>query len=116
MVRRLAHALNSEFCDNKYHSSEMVIHKAEELVQEINRLRTKSTNIETHLTNVEVESKSCRDMLERSNIERDQLQRQINVQTTELDRVRQVNIIQTFSPHKLNIYFVNINLRLCIIG
>ncbi|KAK0089653.1 hypothetical protein PV325_006076 [Microctonus aethiopoides] len=89
LVRRLAHALNSEFCDNKYHSSEMVIHKAEELVQEINRLRTKSTNIETHLTNVEVESKSCRDMLERSNIERDQLQRQINVQTTELDRLRQ---------------------------
>lgn len=69
----------------------MVIHKAEELVQEVNRLRTKSSNIESHLTTVEVESKSCHDSLDRANNERDQLQRQVNGQTAELDRLRQVN-------------------------
>ncbi|XP_034950861.1 coiled-coil domain-containing protein 170 [Chelonus insularis] len=88
-VRRLAHALNTDFCDSTYQSPEMIIHKAEELVQEVNRLRTKSTSIESHLTSVEVESKSCRDLLERANIERDQLQRQVTAQAADLDRVRQ---------------------------
>ncbi|XP_057336731.1 coiled-coil domain-containing protein 170 isoform X2 [Microplitis mediator] len=88
-VRRLAHALNSEFCDSTHHSPEMVIHKAEELVQEVNRLRTKSINFESQLTSVENESKSCRDLLERSNIERDQLQRQVSTQSAELERLRQ---------------------------
>ncbi|KAH0552456.1 coiled-coil domain-containing protein 170 isoform X2 [Cotesia glomerata] len=88
-VRRLAHALNSEFCDSTHHSPEMVIHKAEELVQEVNRLRTKSINFESQLTSVEVESKSCRDLLERSSIERDQLQRQVSTQSAELERLRQ---------------------------
>lgn len=68
----------------------MVIHKAEELVQEVNRLRTKSINFESQLTSVENESKSCRDLLERSNIERDQLQRQVSTQSAELERLRQV--------------------------
>ncbi|XP_043271010.1 coiled-coil domain-containing protein 170 isoform X2 [Venturia canescens] len=88
-VRRLAHALNAEYCESSYHSPEVVIHKAEELVQEVNRLRTKSSNVETHLASVEVDSRTCRDALDRVTAERDQLQRQINGQLTELDRLRQ---------------------------
>ncbi|XP_015108926.1 coiled-coil domain-containing protein 170 [Diachasma alloeum] len=88
-VRRLAHALNSEFCDSTHHSPELVIHKAEELVQEVNRLRTKTTTVESHLTTVEVEGKSLRDALDRANIDRDQMQRQISTLNTELDRLRQ---------------------------
>ncbi|XP_018366794.1 PREDICTED: coiled-coil domain-containing protein 170 [Trachymyrmex cornetzi] len=88
-VRRLAHALNVEYCDTVHHSPEMVIHKAEELVQEVNRLRTKSTNVETQLTGVEVDFRTCRDALDRSTTEKEQLQRQVSVQLVDIDRLRQ---------------------------
>ena len=68
----------------------MVIHKAEELVQEVNRLRTKSTNVETQLTGVEVDFRTCRDALDRSITEKEQLQRQVSVQLVDIDRLRQV--------------------------
>ncbi|XP_011064601.1 PREDICTED: coiled-coil domain-containing protein 170 isoform X2 [Acromyrmex echinatior] len=88
-VRRLAHALNVEYCETVHHSPEMVIHKAEELVQEVNRLRTKSTNVETQLTGVEVDFRTCRDALDRSTTEKEQLQRQVSVQLIDIDRLRQ---------------------------
>lgn len=88
-VRRLAHALNTEFCDSTHHSPEMVIHKAEELVQEVNRLRTKSTTVETHLGSVEVDFRTCKDSLDRISSEKDQLQRQVATQLIDLDRFRQ---------------------------
>ncbi|XP_071646581.1 uncharacterized protein [Temnothorax longispinosus] len=88
-VRRLAHALNVEYCETAHHSSEMVIHKAEELVQEVNRLRTKSTNVETQLTGVEVDFRTCRDALDRLSTEKEQLQRQVSVQLVDIDRLRQ---------------------------
>ncbi|XP_033231052.1 coiled-coil domain-containing protein 170 isoform X2 [Belonocnema kinseyi] len=88
-VRRLAHALNAEFCDSTHHSPEMIIHKAEELVQEVNRLRTKSTNVETHLTSVEVDYRSCKDALDRAISEKEQLQRQTSTQLVDLDHFRQ---------------------------
>ncbi|KYM77317.1 Coiled-coil domain-containing protein C6orf97 [Atta colombica] len=88
-VRRLAHALNVEYCETVHHSPEMVIHKAEELVQEVNRLRTKSTNVETQLTGVEVDFRTCRDALDRSITEKEQLQRQVSVQLVDIDRLRQ---------------------------
>ncbi|XP_012541486.1 coiled-coil domain-containing protein 170 isoform X2 [Monomorium pharaonis] len=88
-VRRLAHALNAEYCETAHHSPEMVIHKAEELVQEVNRLRTKSTNVETQLTGVEVDFRTCRDALDRATTEKEQLQRQISVQLVDIDRLRQ---------------------------
>jgi len=89
-VRRLAHALNVEYCETAYHSSEMMIHKAEELVQEVNRLRTKSTNVETQLSGVEVDFRTCRDALDRVTTEKEQLQRQVSVQLVDIDRLRQV--------------------------
>ncbi|CAL1689015.1 unnamed protein product [Lasius platythorax] len=88
-VRRLAHALNVEYCDTAHHSPEMVIHKAEELVQEVNRLRTKSMNVETQLTGVEVDFRTCRDALDRVTTEKEQLQRQVSVQLVDIDRLRQ---------------------------
>ncbi|XP_071565098.1 coiled-coil domain-containing protein 170 isoform X3 [Temnothorax nylanderi] len=88
-VRRLAHALNVEYCETAHHSPEMVIHKAEELVQEVNRLRTKSTNVETQLTGVEVDFRTCRDALDRLTTEKEQLQRQVSVQLVDIDRLRQ---------------------------
>lgn len=89
-MRRLAHALNVEYCETAHHSPEMVIHKAEELVQEVNRLRTKSTNVETQLTSVEVDFRTCRDALDRATTEKEQLQRQLSVQLVDIDRLRQV--------------------------
>ncbi|KAL0134280.1 hypothetical protein PUN28_001231 [Cardiocondyla obscurior] len=88
-VRRLAHALNVEYCEAAHHSPEMVIHKAEELVQEVNRLRTKSTNAETQLTGIEVDFRTCRDALDRVTTEKEQLQRQISVQIVDIERLRQ---------------------------
>lgn len=88
-MRRLAHALNVEYCEAAHHSPEMVIHKAEELVQEVNRLRTKSTNVETQLTGVEVDFRTCRDALDRATTEKEQLQRQLSVQLVDIERLRQ---------------------------
>lgn len=68
----------------------MVFHKAEELVQEANRLRTKSTNVETQLTGVEVDFRTCKDALDRVTTEKEQLQRQLSVQLIDVDRLRQV--------------------------
>lgn len=70
----------------------MIIHKAEELVQEVNRLRNKSTNVETHLTSVEVDYRSCKDALDRAISEKEQLQRQVSTQLVDLDRFRQVRL------------------------
>lgn len=89
-MRRLAHALSVEYCETAHHSLEAVIHKAEELVQEVNRLRTKSSNVETQLTGVEVDFRTCREALDRSTAEKDQLQRQVSGQLVDLDRLRQV--------------------------
>ncbi|KAL6437711.1 hypothetical protein ACFW04_004235 [Cataglyphis niger] len=88
-VRRLAHALNVEYSETVHHSPEMVIHKAEELVQEVNRLRTKSTNVETQLTGIEVDFRTCRDALDRVTSEKEQLQRQLAIQQVDIDRLRQ---------------------------
>lgn len=86
----MAHALNVEYSETAHHSPEMVIHKAEELVQEVNRLRTKSTNVETQLTGIEVDFRTCRDALDRVTSEKEQLQRQVAIQQVDIDRLRQV--------------------------
>lgn len=83
--------MNVEYCETTaHHSPEAVIHKAEELVQEVNRLRTKSSNVETQLTGVEVDFRTCRDALDRTSADKDQLQRQVSSQLVDLDRLRQV--------------------------
>lgn len=70
----------------------MVIHKVEELVQEANRVRAKNTNIEAQLTTAEVDFRSCRDALDCTVAEKEQLQRQVSSQLIDLDRLRQVSI------------------------
>lgn len=89
-MRRLAHALNVEYCETAHHSPEVVIHKAEELVQEVNRLRNRGTTIETQLSGIENDFQSCRDSLDRITIEKEQLQRQVSTQLVDLERLRQV--------------------------
>ncbi|XP_043670356.1 coiled-coil domain-containing protein 170 isoform X2 [Vespula pensylvanica] len=88
-VRRLAHALNVEYCETAHHSPEVVIHKAEELVQEVNRLRNRGTTIETQLSGIENDFRSCRDSLDRITTEKEQLQRQVSTQLVDLERLRQ---------------------------
>ncbi|KAF7418200.1 hypothetical protein HZH68_000853 [Vespula germanica] len=88
-VRRLAHALNVEYCETAHHSPEVVIHKAEELVQEVNRLRNRGTTIETQLSGIENDFRSCRDSLDRITTDKEQLQRQVSTQLVDLERLRQ---------------------------
>ena len=85
----MAHALNIEYCEAAHPSAEIVIHKAEELVQEANRLRAKSTSIEGQLASFEVDFRSCRDALDRAVADKEQLQRQASSQLIDLDRLRQ---------------------------
>ncbi|CAK9830412.1 Coiled-coil domain-containing protein 170 [Anthophora retusa] len=89
-ARKLANALSIEYHEAASSSNpEIVIHKVGELAQEANRLRTRSTNAETQLTTVEVDLRSCRDALDRSIVEKEQLQRQLSSQLVDLDRLRQ---------------------------
>ncbi|KAK2576999.1 hypothetical protein KPH14_011961 [Odynerus spinipes] len=88
-ARRLAHALNVEYCETTHRSPEVVIHKAEELVQEVNRLRNRGASIETQLNGIESDFRSCRDALDRVSVEKEQLQRQVSSQLVELERLRQ---------------------------
>ncbi|XP_014598986.1 PREDICTED: coiled-coil domain-containing protein 170 [Polistes canadensis] len=88
-VRRLAHALNVEYSETVHHSPEVVIHKAEELVQEVNRLRNRSTTIETQLSGIENDFRNCKDALNRLTTEKEQLQRQMSTQLVDLERLRQ---------------------------
>ncbi|XP_048261175.1 coiled-coil domain-containing protein 170 isoform X4 [Bombus terrestris] len=88
-TRRLANALSVEYRETVHPSGEMVIHKVEELVQEANRVRAKNTNIEAQLTTAEVDFRSCRDALDCTVAEKEQLQRQVSSQLIDLDRLRQ---------------------------
>lgn len=49
------------------------------------------------MTTIEMESKTTRDTLERVNIDKEQLQRQISAQNIELDRIRQVKYLNILS-------------------
>lgn len=89
-ARQLAHALNVEYCETVHPSPEVVIHKAEELVQEANRLRAKTTNAEAQFASVQVDLRSCRDALDRAVADKEQFQRQVSSYLIELDRLKQV--------------------------
>ncbi|XP_075974856.1 coiled-coil domain-containing protein 170-like isoform X2 [Anticarsia gemmatalis] len=90
LVRRMSAALESDFCDTAHtHSPESLIIKAAELVQEITRLKNKCSNTTENLTSVEQELRSCRDALDRSNADKDMLQRQLSSQLLDLDRFKQ---------------------------
>ncbi|XP_076239449.1 coiled-coil domain-containing protein 170 [Calliopsis andreniformis] len=88
-ARKLAHALNIEYCETVHPSTEIVVHKTEELVQEANRLRSRSSNVEAQLASVEADFRNCRDALDRTVADKEQLQRQVSSQLIDLDRLRQ---------------------------
>lgn len=90
LVRRLSVALDAEFCDTTHtHSPETLIIKASELVQEITRLKNRCMNTTENLSTVEQDLRSCRDALERSNTDKDILQRQLSSQILDIERLKQ---------------------------
>ncbi|XP_028164164.1 coiled-coil domain-containing protein 170 [Ostrinia furnacalis] len=90
LVRRMSAALDADFCDTTHtHSPESLIIKAAELVQEISRLKNKCLNTTENLSSVEQDFRSCRDALERSNADKDMLQRQLSSQILETERLKQ---------------------------
>lgn len=90
LVRRLSAALDAEFCDATHtHSPESLIIKAAELVQEITRLKNKCMNTTENLSSTEQDLRSCRDALERSNTDREILQRQAAAQMLDIERLKQ---------------------------
>lgn len=90
LVRRLSAALDAEFCDATHtHSPESLIIKAAELVQEITRLKNKCMNTTENLSCTEQDLRSCRDALERSNTDKEILQRQLSSQMLDIERLKQ---------------------------
>lgn len=90
LIRRMSAALESDFCDTTHtHSPESLIIKAAELVQEITRLKNRCMNTTENLSTVEQELRSCRDALERSNTDKEMLQRQLTGQLLDLERLKQ---------------------------
>ncbi|XP_076273754.1 coiled-coil domain-containing protein 170 isoform X2 [Rhynchophorus ferrugineus] len=88
-VRRLSVALGTDIIDNVAVSSEALVHKASELVQETSRLRNKAHNIGDTLGSTEIELRTCRENLDRILGDKDILQRQSANQMLEIDRLRQ---------------------------
>nr|XP_037870454.1 coiled-coil domain-containing protein 170 isoform X2 [Bombyx mori] len=90
LIRRLSAALDADFCDSTHtHSPEALIVKAAELVQEITRLKNKCMNTTENLSTTEQDLRSCRDALERSNNDKDILQRQLSSQLLDIERLKQ---------------------------
>ncbi|XP_023952719.2 coiled-coil domain-containing protein 170 isoform X2 [Bicyclus anynana] len=90
LVRRLSVALDADFCDTAHtHSPESLIIKAAELVQEITRLKNKCMNTTENLSTIEQDLRSCRDCLERTNADKDILQRQLSSQLLDIERLKQ---------------------------
>ncbi|XP_028032532.1 coiled-coil domain-containing protein 170 isoform X2 [Bombyx mandarina] len=90
LIRRLSAALDADFCDSTHtHSPEALIVKAAELVQEITRLKNKCMNTTESLSTTEQDLRSCRDALERSNNDKDILQRQLSSQLLDIERLKQ---------------------------
>ncbi|XP_065158638.1 coiled-coil domain-containing protein 170 isoform X2 [Atheta coriaria] len=89
LVRRLAVALGVDFCDASHVSTESLIHKAAELVQETSRLRTRTSTTSDNLASLEIELRSVKDTLERCLVDKDALQRQSASQLVEIEHLRQ---------------------------
>ncbi|KAG6455052.1 hypothetical protein O3G_MSEX009017 [Manduca sexta] len=90
LIRRLSAALDADFCDSTHtHSPESLIIKAAELVQEITRLKNKCMNTMENLSSLEQDLRSCRDALERSNADKEILQRQLSSQLLDIERLKQ---------------------------
>ncbi|XP_030767167.1 coiled-coil domain-containing protein 170-like [Sitophilus oryzae] len=88
-VRRLSVALGADIIDSSSVSTEALVLKASELVQETSRLRNKAHNISDTLGSAEIELRTCRDNLNRALEDKEILQRQSANQIIEIDRLRQ---------------------------
>ncbi|XP_017783132.1 PREDICTED: coiled-coil domain-containing protein 170 isoform X2 [Nicrophorus vespilloides] len=87
LIRRLSISLGCEVCDGS--SSETLIHKANELMQELSRLRSRSCTTNDALAAAEIELRSCKDNFERILGEKECLERQSAGHLLEIDRLRE---------------------------
>ncbi|KAI4463609.1 tsec-2-related [Holotrichia oblita] len=89
LVRRLSVALGTEPCESAHMSTESLVHKASELVQELSRLRNRNLTCNDTLATLEIELRTCRENLERTIADKECLQRQSASQLLDLDRLKQ---------------------------
>ncbi|KAK9680112.1 hypothetical protein QE152_g39349 [Popillia japonica] len=89
LVRRLSVALGTEPCESAHMSTEALVHKASELVQELSRLRNRNLTCNDTLATLEIELRTCRENLERTIADKECLQRQSASQLLDLDRLKQ---------------------------
>ncbi|KAK5643627.1 hypothetical protein RI129_007472 [Pyrocoelia pectoralis] len=89
LVRRLSIALGADITEGTHLSTEALIHKASELVQETSRLRNRANNIQDTLATSELDVRTLRDSLDRAVTDKECLQRQSASQLLEIDRLRQ---------------------------
>ncbi|KAB0799166.1 hypothetical protein PPYR_07046 [Photinus pyralis] len=89
LVRRLSIALGADITEGTHLSTEALVHKASELVQETGRLRNRASNIQDSLATSELDVRSLRDALDRAVTDKECLQRQTASQLLEIDRLRQ---------------------------
>lgn len=79
-------------------------------------MRNKNYNLTDALSTVESELRSCRDQLERMEIERDNLKRQTALHLLEFERMKQVSYLCPYKSQdlfysELNTKFINSQLR-----
>lgn len=68
---------------------DVVLSKASEMHQELNRLRRKNISASENLTSIEVELRNCREQLERALADKENLQRQAAGHILEIDKLKQ---------------------------
>ncbi|KAF5292491.1 hypothetical protein FQR65_LT01635 [Abscondita terminalis] len=88
LIKRLSVALGVEITEVQL-SSEVLIHKASELIQETGRLKNHDNRVQDTLTTLELDVRTLRDSFDRCINEKDCLQRQSSFQILEIDRLKQ---------------------------
>ncbi|VVC45309.1 Hypothetical protein CINCED_3A007243 [Cinara cedri] len=68
---------------------DVVLSKASEMNQELNRLRRKNISASENLSSIEIELRSCREQLERALSDKENLQRQAAGHIVEIDKLKQ---------------------------
>ncbi|XP_060871243.1 coiled-coil domain-containing protein 170 isoform X3 [Metopolophium dirhodum] len=68
---------------------DVVLSKASEMHQELNRLRRKNISASENVTSIEIELRNCREQLERALADKENLQRQAAGHILEIDKLKQ---------------------------
>ncbi|KAL5244380.1 hypothetical protein ACI65C_011790 [Semiaphis heraclei] len=68
---------------------DVVLSKASDMHQELNRLRRKNISVSENVTAIEIELRNCREQLERALTDKENLQRQAACHILEIDKLKQ---------------------------